>query len=267
MPTLTDNTPELINSSTGTEILVKLSQVSVQRDHRLILENIDLEVAGEEIVSLIGPNGAGKSTLIKVLLGLTQPLCGSVWKRPGLRIGYMPQRLELAKTIPLTVRRFLCSSQKNNHIAVDSALERVGALHTASQPMQEVSGGELQRILLARTLLRRPHLLVLDEPVQGVDVNGQAALYQLITEIRDELHCGVLLVSHDLHLVMSTTDRVICLNHHVCCSGHPDRVSNDPVYHKLFGMNVQGGVAMYAHHHDHAHDDSGQIIATEPTDD
>ena len=257
MPTLTDNAP------TSTDALVKLNRVSVQRDHQWVLQSIDLEVAEKEIVSLIGPNGAGKSTLVKVLLGLTQPLSGSVWKRPGLRIGYMPQRLEIANTIPLTVRRFLGASPKKNRIATDAALERVNALHTASKPMQGLSGGELQRVLLARTLLRKPHLLVLDEPVQGVDVNGQAALYQLITEIRDELCCGVLLVSHDLHLVMSTTDRVVCLNHHVCCSGHPDRVSNDPVYHELFGMNVQGGVAVYAHRHDHTHDDSGQIIDPE----
>ncbi len=248
------------NTSISSSMLAKLSNICVQHNHKLVLDKINLEIAEKEIVSLIGPNGAGKSTLIKVLLGLIKPVSGSVWKRSGLRVGYMPQRLELTKTIPLTVQRFLDLSRNNNCIKAVDALERVSALQVLNHPMQGLSGGELQRVLLARALLRKPHLLVLDEPVQGVDVNGQAALYKLITEIRDELCCGILLVSHDLHLVMSTTDRVVCLNHHICCAGHPDRVSNDPIYHELFGLNIQGGVAIYAHDHDHTHDDSGKII-------
>lgn len=248
------------NASIGPSVLATLSNICVKHNHKLVLDKINLEISEKEIVSLIGPNGAGKSTLIKVLLGLIKPVSGSVWKRAGLRIGYMPQRLELTKTIPLTVQRFLDLSRNNNCMTAVEALERVSALYTLKYPMQGLSGGELQRVLLARALLRKPHLLVLDEPVQGVDINGQAALYKLITEIRDELCCGILLVSHDLHLVMSTTDRVVCLNHHICCSGHPDRVSNDPIYHELFGLNIQGGVAVYAHDHDHTHDDSGKII-------
>jgi zinc transport system ATP-binding protein len=201
-------------------------------------------------VTLVGPNGAGKTTLLRILLGLQRPSAGSAWRRPGLRIGYLPQRLAIDETLPLTVRRLLALAGPAGKERIDAALAEVGAKPLASMPVQALSGGELQRVLLARALLREPDLLVLDEPVQGVDVTGQGELYALIRHIRDRRGCGVLLVSHDLHLVMAASDEVVCLNRHVCCSGHPETVTRHPAYRALFG----DAIAVYAHHHDHVHD-------------
>lgn len=243
-----------------TDALLSLEKLSVRVGRRNIIDQINLDLQAGEIVTLIGPNGAGKTTLVRAILGLIKPSSGKIKKRPGLRIGYMPQRLHLEQTIPLTVKRFLKMTKRASNSDIDSALQKVGAQHTADRPIQGISGGELQRILLARALLRKPHLLVLDEPAQGVDVAGQAELYRLISSLRDELGCAVLMVSHDLHLVMSSTDRVICMNHHICCSGHPEQVSNDPAYLELFGQQVSDELALYAHHHDHRHDSEGNVI-------
>lgn len=229
------------------QALIRLEQVSVGLTQPR-LEQVSLTLKPCEILTLIGPNGAGKTTLVRVVLGLLNPSLGTVWQRPGLRIGYMPQRLQIDATLPLTVERFLRLLPRTSMAAAQQALERVGAEQVFKHPLHSLSGGELQRVLLARALLRNPELLVLDEPVQGVDVAGQAELYQLITELRDELGCGVLMVSHDLHLVMRATDRVICLNRHVCCSGHPEQVSHDPAFVELFGRNAQS-LAIYQHHH------------------
>jgi zinc transport system ATP-binding protein len=226
--------------------------VSVAFGPRLALDHVSLAVQTGEIVTLIGPNGAGKTTLLRVALGLAEPTSGNVTVRPGLRIGYLPQRLSIDETLPLTARRFL-SLAGGARMTPQEALAETGALHTLHLPVQTLSGGEMQRVALARALLREPHLLVLDEPAQGVDVTGQAELFALIRRIRDERACAVLLVSHDLHLVMAATDRVICLNHHVCCSGLPAEVQQDPAYRALFGAEV-GAFAVYAHHHDHRHD-------------
>jgi zinc transport system ATP-binding protein len=232
--------------------LIELSAIRVAFGRRLALNDVSLAVMPGEIVTVIGPNGAGKTTLLRVALGLQAPQGGRVHRRPGLRIGYMPQRLAVDETLPLSVRRFLRLVPGAGD-GIAAALARVGAAHTIDLPVQTLSGGELQRVLLARALLRVPELLVLDEPVQGVDIAGQAELFQLIRRIRDERGCGVLLVSHDLHLVMAATDRVVCLNHHVCCSGLPAEVSRDPAYRALFGAAIDG-FALYAHHHDHRHD-------------
>lgn len=240
--------------------ILNLEQLCVSIGRRAIIDNISLKLEAGEIVSLIGPNGAGKTTLVRTILGLIKPSSGRLKKRAGLRIGYMPQRLHLEKTIPLTVQRFLRMTQHVSAADIDQALQQVGAQRTAQRPLQGISGGELQRVLLARALLRKPHLLVLDEPAQGVDINGQAELYRLIAKLRDELGCAVLMVSHDLHLVMSSTDRVICMNHHICCSGHPEHISNDPAYQELFGLEEAEGLALYAHHHDHDHDPEGNVI-------
>jgi len=179
-----------------------------------------------------------------------------------LRIGYMPQKLQIDASLPLTVQRFLLLSPGAKKAAALAALTEVGAEHLLQRPLQQVSGGELQRILLARALLREPDLLVLDEPVQGVDVNGQIELYQLITRLRDRYGCGVLMVSHDLHLVMATTNTVVCLNRHVCCSGHPEQVSLDPAFVAMFGEQASA-LAVYSHHHDHAHDMHGEVVPHE----
>ncbi len=234
--------------------LIELAEVRVAFGRRVALADVSLAVAPGEIVTVIGPNGAGKTTLLRVALGLQPPQAGRVQRRPGLRIGYMPQRLAVDETLPLSVRRFL-TLVPGVRDGLGAALAMVGAAHTLDLPVQTLSGGELQRVLLARALLREPELLVLDEPVQGVDVGGQAELFALIRRIRDERRCGVLLVSHDLHLVMAATDRVVCLNHHVCCSGLPAEVTRDPAYRALFGAAVEG-FALYAHHHDHRHEAS-----------
>jgi len=231
--------------------LVSLSGVSVAFGRTQVLEAVSLSVDPGEIVTLIGPNGAGKSTLLRVALGLLKPDEGAVRRRPGARIGYVPQRLVIDEVMPLTVRRFLDLAVPRG-TAVAPALGEVGVPLLADQPVQALSGGEWQRVLLARALLRQPDLLVLDEPVQGVNVAGQAELYDLIRRIRDRRRCGILLVSHDLHFVMAAADRVVCLNRHVCCSGTPGAVARDPAYGALFGPAAEA-VALYAHRHDHRH--------------
>ena len=232
--------------------LVELQGIGVTFRRHLALSDVSLAVHAGEIVTVIGPNGAGKTTLLRVVLGLQRPDSGSVLRAAGLRVGYLPQRLAIDDTLPLTVKRFL-QLVPGRRREIEAALAEVGAGHTIKLPLQTLSGGELQRVLLARALLREPELLVLDEPVQGVDIAGQAALFALIRRIRDQRGCGVLLVSHDLHLVMAATDRVVCLNHHVCCSGNPEAVTRDPAYRALFGT-ASDGFAVYAHHHDHSHD-------------
>lgn len=210
-------------------------------------------------MSLIGPNGAGKTTLVRILLGLLEPDGGTISRMNGLRIGYMPQRVGLDKTMPLSVLRFLQLAKSADEGAIAELLSLLRIEHLSEQQLIAVSGGELQRVLLARALLNDPQLLILDEPAQGVDVAGQAELYQLIGDIRTERGCGVLMISHDLHLVMSATDEVICLNHHVCCHGKPEQVSSDPAFLELFGASASDGLAVYTHHHNHEHDLSGNI--------
>jgi len=238
--------------------LIRLEHVNVQFAGEPVLQDVQLQVRRGEIVTLIGPNGAGKTTLVRCVLGLLKPDSGSVWSQPKLRIGYMPQKLQVDATLPLTVLRFLRLVPGVNRLSAGAALTEVGAERLIDSPLQNISGGELQRVLLARALLRKPQLLVLDEPVQGVDVAGQAELYRLISTLRDRHGCGVLMVSHDLHLVMSATDQVICLNRHVCCSGHPEQVSGDPAFVELFGTDARS-LAIYQHHHDHSHDLHGSV--------
>jgi zinc transport system ATP-binding protein len=245
-------------------MLIQAQGVGVVRNGRHLLKNADLNLEAGKIVTLIGPNGAGKTTLVRSVLGLIGIDEGSIERASDLRIGYMPQKLHIEASLPLSVERFLLLGGKPR--ADIAEIQRLtGITQLGKTPMQLLSGGETQRVLLARALLRDPHLLVLDEPVQGVDVSGQAALYALINDIRKVRHCGVLLVSHDLHLVMATTDTVICLNQHVCCHGHPDTVTSDPAYLRLFGtVLAEAGnppqVALYHHHHDHQHDAHGNII-------
>lgn len=226
---------------------------------RAVLENVDIAVAAGEIVTVIGPNGAGKSVLLRILLGLIKPDSGRVTLRPAIRVGYMPQKLVVDSTLPLPVRRFLDLAVPSDDKAVRAALAEVGADAVIDSPIQALSGGEFQRVLLARALLRRPDLLVLDEPVQGVDVSGQEELFDLIRAIRDRRQCGVLMVSHDLHLVMAATDTVVCLNRHICCTGRPEAVRGDPAYRALFGASALETIAVYTHHHDHAHDEAGRV--------
>ena len=240
------------------ETLISLNEVSLTFQGRKVISDVSLDIHAGEIVTLIGPNGAGKTTLVRLVLGLQKPGTGSRSVKNSLRIGYMPQKLHVDNTMPLTVKRFL-SLTKQPLKEITTALERTGVLRVLSSPVQSLSGGELQRVLLARALLHKPQLLVLDEPVQGVDVNGQKELYHLISELRKEQGCSVLMVSHDLHLVMASTDRVVCLNHHICCSGRPHEVRRHEGYLKLFG-GESDELAVYTHHHDHDHDVDGNVI-------
>ena len=239
--------------------LIHVHNLQVSLQGQRVLQDIDFEIQEREIVTLIGPNGAGKTTLIRTLLGLQRPDAGAILRRPGLKLGYMPQKLQIDPTLPLTVERFLTLSHRRLG-SLEQVLDLTGVRHLRQKPVQAVSGGELQRVLLARTLLQQPDLLVLDEPAQGVDVNGQVELYRLIRVLRDDLGCAVLMVSHDLHLVMAATDRVLCLNHHICCSGLPEQVSNDPAYRALFGKTAAETLAVYHHHHDHQHNLSGDVV-------
>lgn len=240
--------------------LITLENISLKRGERPVLEGINLRLRPAEILTLIGPNGAGKTCLVRIALGLLTPDSGQRTMKPNLRVGYIPQKLGLNEALPLEVRRFLQLSQPGlKETDLQNALAEVGAHSVLNYPVRNLSGGELQRVLLARALLRQPELLVLDEPAQGVDIAGQEALYSLIGKVRDTRGCAVLMVSHDLHLVMAATDHVLCLNRHVCCEGHPESVGIHPEYLRMFGMPSAKGLAVYSHHHDHHHDASGGV--------
>ncbi|MFL2840721.1 MAG: zinc ABC transporter ATP-binding protein ZnuC [Pseudohongiellaceae bacterium] len=240
--------------------LLQAQNISLTIDGKHILHNINLQIDENQIVTLIGPNGAGKTTLVKILLGLLTPSEGQVNLHKNLRIGYMPQHLHVDNIMPISVQKFLRLAVHAKLELIEKVLAEVKALHLLNSQIHSLSGGELQRVLLARSLIQGPKLLVLDEPVQGVDINGQAELYALIASIRDRHQCGILMVSHDLHLVMSATDEVICLNQHVCCHGHPEQVSNDPAYLELFGTKQAASLAVYAHHHNHSHALDGEVL-------
>ena len=239
---------------------MRLQGIGYEHGPRHILQNVSFDIERGQIVTVIGPNGAGKTTLVKIAMGLLQANSGSVSLASGLRIGYMPQKLRLENTMPISVQRFLGLVPGATNQRIAAALSEVGAQGVLHSSLHDLSGGELQRILLARALLLDPQLLVLDEPTQGVDLKGQAELYRLITRIRDQHDCGVLMVSHDLHLVMSATDEVICLNQHICCHGHPEQVSSDPAYLELFGKTGAEAMAIYTHHHNHHHDLTGDVV-------
>lgn len=242
--------------------IIDARDIGLSYDGRRVLDGIDLSIARREVVTVIGPNGSGKTSLARALLGLIEPDHGRIERSPGISIGYVPQRLNIDRNLPLKVRRFLALAGRTTRAQIDTALTAVAATHIADLDVGTLSGGELQRALLARALLREPDLLVLDEPTQGVDVTGQAEFYELIGQLRDRYDCAVLMISHDLHLVMAATDRVICLNHHICCSGAPESVRQHPEYLALFGAEAAGRLAVYAHHHDHDHDLAGEIVGS-----
>ncbi|NBZ87271.1 ATP-binding cassette domain-containing protein [Rhodobacteraceae bacterium CYK-10] len=218
-----------------------------------VLTGVDFAIRQGEIVTVLGPNGSGKSTLMRALLGMI-PAGGQVVRAPGLRVGYVPQKLALDRSLPMTVRRFLSLPVRVKDAEAAQVLERVGMAGMGPRLLSGLSGGQLQRVMLARALLGRPQLLVLDEPTSGLDQPGEAAFYRLIAEVRAETGAAVLMVSHDLHVVMAASDRVVCLNHHICCEGTPRVVSAAPEYRALFGLGTQGALALYQHRHDHSHD-------------
>lgn len=239
--------------------LIRLERAGVERTGRWLVRGVDLTIRRGEIVTLIGPNGSGKSTTAKIALGVIKPDEGSAHRKPGLRVGYVPQKLSVDWTLPLTVARFMHLTGGVSAAARGHALDATGISHLLSSEVRNLSGGEFQRAMLARAIARKPDLLVLDEPVQGVDYSGEIALYTLIKTIRDELGCGVLLISHDLHVVMAATDRVICLNGHVCCQGTPVAVAKSDEYRRMFGDRVDAALAVYEHNHDHTHLPDGTV--------
>lgn len=239
--------------------LVTLEGAGIQREGRWLVRGVSVSIAPGEIVTLIGPNGSGKSTTAKMALGILRPDEGTVSRRAGLAVSYVPQKLSIDWTMPLTVARFMRLTADIGDKAAAEALALTGAGHLAASQVRNLSGGEFQRVSLARAIARKPDFLVLDEPVQGVDFTGEIALYDLIRRIRDEIGCGILLISHDLHVVMAATDRVICLNGHVCCSGTPVAVASSPEYRTLFGARAASTLALYEHHHDHVHQPDGRV--------
>lgn len=246
--------------------LIQARDIGIQLGGRQVLKNVDLTLRKGELLTLIGPNGAGKTTLVRIVLGLMTAQQGSLLRAAGLRIGYMPQKVFVEPTLPLTVKRFIelggAATGSKNALSAESALAEVNVAHLLNQQVSALSGGEMQRVLLARALSQSPGMLVLDEPAQGVDISGQLELYELINNIRKTHNCGVLMVSHDLHLVMAATDQVICLNQHICCHGKPEQVSTDPAYLALFGRKQAETLAVYTHHHNHSHDIAGDVVRT-----
>jgi len=247
--------------------LLSARGLGVRSTSRWLIENVDLKVHPGEIVTLIGPNGSGKSTTVRALLGLIKCDAGEITRAHDLRVGYVPQKLTIDWTMPLKVRRFMTITGRHAPAAIDGALDEVGMLALADSDVQSLSGGEFQRLLLARAMIGEPQLLVLDEPVQGVDAQGEIALYELIADLRNRHNCGILLISHDLHIVMAETDTVVCLNGHVCCSGSPRSVAESPEYRDLFGARAAEALAIYHHHHDHKHLPDGTVVQASGHDD
>nr|VFJ69313.1 MAG: zinc transport system ATP-binding protein [Candidatus Kentron sp. DK] len=242
------------------ERLIEARGVSMQWEGRNILDSVDLSVSRGEIVTLVGLNGSGKTTLVRIMVGLLKPDTGTIIRHPGLRIGFSPQHIERDRTLPITVQRFLTLGVDAPRPHLGALLEEVGVGNLLDTQLANISGGELHRVILARALLREPDLLVLDEPMAGVDFSGQSELYRLIADIRDRRGCGVLLVSHDLHVVMAATDSVICLNHHICCTGRPESVTRHPEFVSLFGERVSEVLTVYTHHHNHRHNPAGEPV-------
>ena len=238
--------------------LISAEALSVTYGGAVVLQGVNFHLDAGEIVTIVGPNGSGKSTLLRALLGIVPKSAGRVMRKAGLRVGYVPQRLHIDQGMPMTVRRFLSLPVRRSAVETTAVLSRVGVFGIEARQMVDLSGGQFQRVLLARALLAKPEVLILDEPTQGLDQPGEAAFYRLIEEVRGELGCAILMVSHDLHVVMSASDRVICLNGHVCCEGTPHVVSNAPEYRALFGPGTGGALALYQHVHDHDHDHAGE---------
>ena len=235
--------------------LITASNMSLSHGGKIVLNDVDLTIERGEIVTIVGPNGSGKSTLLRALIGALRPSTGLVTRKKDLKIGYVPQKLEINAALPLTVRRFLDLPNRVTQTDAIAALQTAGVADHANAQMTNLSGGQFQRVLLARALLIKPDVLMLDEATQGLDQPGSAAFYRQIEAVRQDLNCAVIMVSHDLHVVMAASDRVLCLNGHICCQGSPDIVASAPEYRALFGSGTQGALALYRHEHTHDHHD------------
>ena len=244
--------------SSENSTLVKLNNAGFKQNNKWLVEGVSLTVEKGKIVTLIGPNGSGKSTTAKIALGIYKNIEGSVEKYTN-KVGYVPQKISIDWTLPLRVYDFMLLTENIKKEAIDEALTLTGVIHLKNKNLGNLSGGEFQRVLIARAISKKPELLVLDEPVQGVDYTGEIALYELIKRISDTLNCGILLISHDLHTVMTATDHVVCLNGHVCCSGSPMDVAKNNEYKTLFGEQASQILSVYEHKHDHVHSDKGEI--------
>ncbi len=234
--------------------LVDIDDLAVRLGGNMALQGVSLKIESGEIITIVGPNGSGKSTLLRVIIGALKPTSGTIQKTDNLRIGYVPQRMHIDPTLPMTVGRFLGLPHRVSAAQILQALEQAGVPELGARQMSGLSGGQFQRVLLARALMNKPDLLILDEATQGLDQPGSASFYRQIEDVRQQLGCAVLMVSHDLHVVMSASDRVICLNGHVCCEGEPEHVASAPEYRALFGEGTKGALALYRHHHSHTHD-------------
>ena len=241
------------------EPLISLENAGLERGGRWLVRGVDLSVRRGEIVTLIGPNGSGKSTTAKLALGIHRPSEGTAHRTAELKVGYVPQKISIDWTLPLNVRRFMRLTQRIDDRQLEAALDSTGIAHLAEAEVRTLSGGEFQRAMLARAIAGRPDFMVLDEPVQGVDFSGEIALYELISTIRDGLGCGILMISHDLHVVMAAPDQVLCLNGHICCKGSPETVAQSAEYRQLFGDRASAALAIYRHDHDHTHLPDGRV--------
>lgn len=242
------------------EPLIEAQNLTIVKGRRTILDDVDLAVHDGEIITIVGPNGAGKSTLLRTLMGLERPTSGEIRRKSGLAIGYLPQKLHLDPVLPLTVHRLLTLTHRHSPQAVRAALSEVQVPHLLNAQVHGLSGGEMQRVLLARAILREPQVLFLDEPTQGVDYAGQIELYDLIGAVRYRHRCAVVMISHDPHVVTATTDRVIFLQHRICCAGRPETVTRHPDYLRLFGGAAAGHLAVYTHHHHHSRPAAGDAV-------
>ena len=234
--------------------LIQTENLTLRLGGQIVLDRVNITLEKGEIVTIVGPNGSGKSSLLRALIGALAPSGGQVTRAPGLRIGYVPQKLQIDPTLPLTVRRFLNLPKRQSTAVIRDALVQAGVPDLGDRQMSDLSGGQFQRVLLARALLGNPDIVILDEATQGLDQPGAASFYRRIEQVRRDMGCAVLMVSHDLHVVMAASDRVLCLNGHVCCEGTPEIVADAPEYRALFGTGTQGALALYRHEHTHSHD-------------
>jgi zinc transport system ATP-binding protein len=235
--------------------LLSTHGLTIRYDGQVALADVDFEITKGEIVTIVGPNGSGKSTFLRAIIGAIPTSKGSVHKKDGLKIGYVPQKLQIDPTLPLSVGRFMSLPDWQNKSDIANALGQAGVAELVGRQLSDLSGGQFQRVLLARALLNKPDILILDEATQGLDQLGAASFYRQIEQLRHTLGCAILMVSHELHVVMSASDRVICLNGHVCCHGTPELVASAPEYRALFGKGTGGALALYRHDHNHQHDD------------
>lgn len=238
-------------------MLIEISKLEVKYGSKKVLQNINLSLNANEIVTIVGPNGSGKTTLFKAIIGSVPLSKGKISIKPNLRIGYVPQQLKVDQTLPITVERFLKLATRNNN-DIEKMIAFFGSENIFREQINSLSGGQMQRVLLARALVNEPEILLLDEATRGLDQPGIAAFYRKIENISKETNCAVLMISHDLHVVMRASDRVICVNGHICCQGTPENVATSPEYQTLFGSNIDGSFALYRHKHDHNHDVMGR---------